>query len=192
MTRGKQADHYTLRAKKEGRPARSVFKLQEIDEKHRILRPGVTVLDLGCAPGSWIQYAADRIGPKGYALGFDLKPVEVGLPAWAETFIGDAFELREELAHAFDVILSDMAPATTGDRKTDALRSAALVERALDVADAQLKPGGSVVLKVFEGRDTPPLVTRMKQTFEKVVRARPDATRKHSVEIFLTGLRKRS
>ncbi|MEO1172848.1 MAG: RlmE family RNA methyltransferase [Myxococcota bacterium] len=192
MTRGKQSDHYTRRAKKEGRPARSVYKLQEIDEKHKILRKGAHVLDLGCAPGSWIQYAAERVGPSGRALGFDLKPVEVSLPAHAEAHVGDAFELRAELEHAFDVILSDMAPATSGDRKTDALRSAGLVERALDVAEAQLKPGGAVVLKVFEGGEVPQLVRRMQSTFEKVIRARPDATRKHSVEIFLVGLRKRA
>ncbi|MEM6531569.1 MAG: RlmE family RNA methyltransferase [Myxococcota bacterium] len=192
MTRGKQSDHYTRRARKEGRPARSVYKLQEIDEKHKILRADAHVLDLGCSPGSWIQYAAERVGSGGRALGFDLKPIEVSLPAHAEAYVGDAFELREELEHAFDVILSDMAPATSGDRKTDALRSAGLVERALDVADAQLKPGGSVVLKVFEGGDVPLLVKRMQGAFEKVVRARPDATRKHSVEIFLVGLRKRA
>ncbi|MEO0812888.1 MAG: RlmE family RNA methyltransferase, partial [Myxococcota bacterium] len=142
MTRGKQPDHYTLKAKREGRPARSAYKLQEIDEKHRLFRSGGSVLDLGCSPGSWMQYAADAVGPSGRVLGFDLKPVEISLPAHAQAHVGDAFEIRDDMLHAFDVVLSDMAPATSGDKKTDALRSSVLVERTLDVADAHLKPGG--------------------------------------------------
>lgn len=191
MTRGRQPDHYTRKAKREGRPARSVYKLQEIDEKHRVFRRGASVLDLGCSPGSWMQYAAERVGPEGRVLGFDLKPVEISLPAHAEAQVGDAFEIREDTLRAFDVVLSDMAPATSGDKKTDALRSSVLVERTLDVADAHLRPGGTVIAKVFEGGEVPSLVRRMQGSFEKVIRVRPDATRKHSPEIFLVGLRKR-
>ncbi len=191
VSRGRQPDHYTLKAKREGRPARSVYKLREIDEKHRIIRTGASVLDLGCSPGSWMQYAAERVGPAGRVLGFDLKPVEISLPAHAEAHVGDAFEIRDEMLRTFDVVLSDMAPATSGDKKTDALRSSVLVERTLDVADAHLREGGAVIVKVFEGGEVPGLVRRMQGSFVKVLRVRPDATRKHSREIFLVGLGKR-
>ncbi|MEM6733995.1 MAG: RlmE family RNA methyltransferase, partial [Myxococcota bacterium] len=150
-----------------------------------------SVLDLGCSPGSWMQYAAERVGPGGRVLGFDLKPVEISLPAHAEAYVGDAFEIREDMLRAFDVVLSDMAPATSGDKKTDSLRSSVLVEHTLDVADAHLKPGGAVVAKVFEGGEVPGLVRRMQKAYAKVIRARPDATRKRSPEIFLVGLGKR-
>lgn len=192
MARGKESDHFSKRAKKEGRPARSIYKLEAIDKKVGLLRKGIRVLDLGCSPGSWIQYAAERVGSGGWVLGYDLKPVEVSLPAHAEARIGDAFELDPtELGGKFRVLMSDMAPATSGDHGTDALRSAALVERALDVAELHLERGGHVVLKILEGRDVPAIVDRMRITFEKVQRIRPEATRKHSTEIFLVGLGKR-
>ncbi len=194
MSRRREQDHFGRRAKAEGKAARSIYKLQEIDQRWRLLAPGMRVLDLGCAPGSWLQHAAAKVGKGGRVIGYDLKAVEVSFPPQVEARVGDAFAIDPaEVATwaPFDVVLSDMAPATMGDHTTDALRSAALVERALDVADLYLKPGGHVVAKVLEGGEVPQLIKRMRQAYEKVERLRPKATRKESTEIFLIGLKKR-
>ena len=182
-------DHYGRRAKREGKAARSIYKLEEMDGRWRILRPGATVLDLGCSPGSWSQYAAEKVGPHGHVVGYDLKPVSVSLPSWAEARVGDVFAISlETLPLAIDVILSDMAPSTMGDHATDAARSARLAERALAVAERLLVPGGSVVVKVLEGGELPGLVRGMRAAYTRVEQLRPDATRKRSTEIFLVGL----
>ena len=192
MSRRREQDHFGRRAKAEGRPARSVYKLEEIDQRWRLLRQGDSVLDLGCAPGSWLQYAADKVGGRGRVLGYDLKPVAISLPAHAEARVADAFALEErELGGSVDVVLSDMAPSTMGDHKTDASRSAGLAERALDVAVRHLKRGGHVVVKVLEGGDVPAIVRRMRGEYGKVELLRPLATRRESTEIFLVGLGKR-
>jgi 23S rRNA (uridine2552-2'-O)-methyltransferase len=188
----REQDHFGRRAKKEGKAARSVYKLEEIDERWHILKRGAMVLDLGCAPGSWMQYTAGKIGPEGRVLGYDLKPVNVSLPGWAETRVGDAFNIPAvELPARLDVVLSDMAPSTMGDHKTDAARSAALAEHALMIAAERLSPGGHVVVKVLEGGDVPAMVRGMRATYSKVEQLRPEATRKHSTEIFLIGLSKK-
>jgi 23S rRNA (uridine2552-2'-O)-methyltransferase len=185
----REQDHFGRRAKKEGRPARSIYKLEEIDQRWRILKRGDTVLDLGCAPGSWMQYIAAKIGPEGKVIGYDLKPVNVSLPACAETRVGDAFQIpKSELPAQLDVLLSDMAPSTMGDHKTDAARSAGLAEHALRVASERLRPGGNVVVKVLEGGDVPVMVRGMRTTYSRVEQLRPEATRKRSTEIFLIGI----
>ena len=182
-------DHFGRRAKQEGKPARSVYKLEELDSRWHLLRRGDKVLDLGCAPGSWLQYAAERVGPGGRVLGYDLKPLAISLPPHAEARVGDAFAIPDvELPGGVDVVLSDMAPSTMGDHKTDAARSAALCERALDLADRLLRPGGHVVVKALEGGDVPALVRRMRAGYDKVEQLRPQATRARSTEIFLVGL----
>jgi len=192
VSQRREQDHYGRRAKHEGKAARSIYKLEEIDRRWRLLRPGMTVLDLGCAPGSWMQYAAERVGPGGRVLGFDLKPVSVSFPPHAEARVGDAFAIPDgELPARVDVVLSDMAPSTMGDHRTDAARSALLVERALAIAAQVLAKGGHVVVKVLEGGEVPALIRAMRAAYEKVEQLRPDATRKHSTEIFLIGLNKR-
>ncbi len=184
-------DHYGRRAKAEGHAARSIYKLEEIDGRWRLLRPGQVVIDLGCAPGSWMQYAALRVGPRGRVLGYDLAPLRVSLPAHAEARVGDVFALDVATLPEADVVLSDMAPSTMGDHQTDAARSAGLAERALHLAEARLKPGGHLVVKVLEGGDVPALIKRMRSVFERVEQLRPQATRKRSTEMFLIGLGKR-
>ena len=186
-------DHFSKKARREGKPARSYYKLEEIDKKIQLLERGQRVLDLGCSPGSWMLYAAERVGETGQVLGYDLKEVNTTMPQHAEARVGDVFELTvEELGGMFQVLISDMAPSTTGNRVTDHLRSAGLVERALDLALRCLEPGGSVVAKLLEGSEIEPIVRRMREEYEKVQQFRPKATRQESTEVFLVGLRKRA
>ncbi|MGD9010569.1 MAG: RlmE family RNA methyltransferase, partial [Desulfobacteraceae bacterium] len=120
-------DHYSRKAQKEKFAARSVYKLAEIQQKHHLIRKGDRVLDLGCAPGSWLQYAAQQIGPGGQVVGVDLKPVTIHLPDTVQVITGDIDALfqkgDERLEAGFKVVLSDMAPATTGNKHADAARS---------------------------------------------------------------------
>jgi 23S rRNA (uridine2552-2'-O)-methyltransferase len=184
-------DHYFKRAKREGYAARSAFKLEEIDRRHRLLRPGMRVLDLGCAPGSWLQYAAQRVGAQGHVLGVDLQPVTVPLPPQARALQADAFETAPEALLAgvgrFDAVVSDMAPKTTGIPSADAARSAELVLRALALAQAVLKPGGVLLAKAFQGGRMDELRGELARHFARVSLEKPKASRPESVEVFLLG-----
>lgn len=187
----KVRDHYFHKAKREGFAARSVYKLEELDRRHRLLRPGQTVLDLGCAPGSWLQYAAQRVGSSGLVVGVDLTPVSVALPPQARTVQADAFELDPAAlqpdGRPFDLVLSDMAPRTTGIKSADAARSAQLVLQALALARAVLRPGGTLLVKVFQGAQLPELRAAFRESFARVSVAKPKATRSESVEVYLLG-----
>lgn len=187
-------DHYFKKAKEQNFAARSVFKLEEIDQKFRLFRPGQIVLDLGCSPGSWSQYASKAVGPQGRILGVDLQPVTVklGNAVFVQADLHD-LELvsvfREQgFEPPFDLVLSDMAPKTTGIRMTDQARSMELCELALDVARKFLKTKGHFVCKLFHSDDFGKLRDEMKKTFSKVEAVKPDSTRKISKEIFLVGL----
>lgn len=185
-------DHYGRKAKADGFPARSVYKLDEIDRKLKLLRPGMRVLDLGASPGSWTMYAAQRVGLAGRVLGLDLNPHRGALPANAEIRVMDAFAATvEELGgpESYDVVLSDMAPKTTGHRSVDQARSQALFEHALEVAVKVLRPGGHFVGKIFQGPDFEQARKLVAASFEECRILRPDATRDASYEIFLAGLR---
>lgn len=187
-------DHFGRRAKTEGFPARSVYKLDEIDKRLKLLRPGMRVLDLGASPGSWTMYAATRVGASGRVLGLDLNPHRGALPANAEIRVMDAFEAStDELGgpNSYDVVLSDMAPKTTGHRTVDQARSQALFEHALDVAVKVLRPGGSFVGKIFQGPDFELARKKVLESFEECRIIRPEATRDVSYEIFLAGLRRK-
>ena len=190
-----KGDHKTALAKKQGYPARSVFKLEEIDRRTRLLRPGQRVLDLGAAPGSWSLYVAKKIGDKGRLLAIDLKPLEVALPAGAEFVQGDALSLENatlaKLA-PYDVVLSDMAPSTTGNRLGDQTRSFELFMAALAVAAALVKPGGAFVVKIFMGEDFPLAKKEVKKHFAEERTIRPEGTRSVSYEVFLIGLGRRA
>jgi 23S rRNA (uridine2552-2'-O)-methyltransferase len=191
-------DHYFRKAKEENYAARSVFKLEEIDKKFKLFRPGQTVLDLGASPGSWSQYSSQKIGANGRILGVDLKAVTVSLKN--ATFIqADLRDLQLEdifkqhgFQPPFDLVLSDMAPNTTGIRFTDQARSMDLCELALDVARRFLKPGGHFVCKLFHSDDFTKLRDEIKKDFQKFEAVKPDSTRKISKEIFLVGLVKKS
>jgi 23S rRNA (uridine2552-2'-O)-methyltransferase len=198
MARGnpyKRPDHKTREAKKLGFPARSVFKLEEIDRRTRILRQGQRVLDLGAAPGSWAMYAAQKIGGSGRLLAIDLKPLEVSLPSWATVIQGDALSLENDALSSFapyDVVLSDMAPNTTGNRLSDQARSYDLFMRALAIATALLKPGGAFVGKIFMGEDFPLARAEVRKRFASERLIRPEGTRAVSYEIFVIGQDRRS
>jgi 23S rRNA (uridine2552-2'-O)-methyltransferase len=191
-------DHYFHKAKSQGFAARSAFKLEEIDRKHGLLKAGMRVLDLGSAPGSWLQYAVGRVGDGGSIVGIDVQQVLVAFPPNVRVIQGDAFELGADLLAPeglpFDVILSDMAPNTTGISSADALRSADLALRALELAQSPmakgatlLKPGGALLVKVFDGARFLKVRAAFRECFERVSIEKPKASRSESVEVFLLG-----
>lgn len=190
-------DHYFRKAKQENFAARSVFKLEEIDQKYKIFRGVKTVLDLGASPGSWSQYASKTVGEKGRVLGVDLSPVTVSMKnaVFIQADLRDlALEdiFREHgFEPPFDLVMSDMAPKTTGIRMTDQARSMELCELALDVARRFLKKDGAFVCKLFHSDEFAKLRDEMKKVFQKVEAVKPDSTRKISKEIFLVGLGKK-
>ncbi len=188
----KWQDHYTRQAKKDKYPARSVYKLKEIQQKNRVLHKGNAVLDLGCAPGSWLKYAAEVAGPGGRVVGIDLKPVTIDLPEQVRVLTGDIFEMldqiQQEAQGGYHVVLSDMAPATTGNKHVDAARSMGLSEAALYLAEQVLKPGGRFVCKVFQGPDFKAFTDQVRKSFQKQKLFKPQSSRKASREMFVIGL----
>ncbi len=190
MAKGnKWDDHYARRARKEKWPARSVYKLEEIDRRFKLIPRGARLLDLGCSPGSWTQYALKKAGPQGHVAGVDLNVP--GLPQ-AENFLFiqadiltiDPDRLLLEIGER-DLVISDLAPGTTGVKSADAARSAELVRSALGIARVLLRPGGHFLCKVFEGEDAQDLRKEIKEAFEKIRSIRPKAVRKGSREIYL-------
>lgn len=189
-------DHYFHRAKKEGYLSRAVYKLMEIQGSYRILSPGMKVLDLGAAPGSWMQFTAEIVGDRGYVVGIDLKPIEHPFPPYVLTLQGDMREPEFVKAvadrfGAFDVVMSDMAPDTIGNKHADSARSAYLVEQAFELAKKVLKPGGHFLTKVFQGEDTPGLLQSIKQHFQKVKVVKPLASRKESKEVYILAMNRK-
>ncbi len=190
----KYRDHYFKRAKQENYPARSVYKLKELDKRFAVLRPGQKVLDLGAAPGSWSLYAAERVGPGGSVLACDLKATDTAFPAQVEFCVEDVFQRSEafeaELAARgpFDVVVSDMAPNTTGHRATDQARSMNLAEEALALARSSLVKGGHFVVKIFQGPDEQAFIVSMRALFEKVKTFKPKSSRAESKEMFCVGM----
>ncbi len=189
----RKPDHFTEAAKEQGYVARSVFKLEEIDRRVHLLKGGLRVLDLGAAPGSWSQYAAKKISGSGRLLAVDRKPIEASLPPQAQKLIGDALTLGPELEvfAPYDVVLSDMAPDTTGENDTDKSRSFDLFCRAVNVAAALGSPGGSFVGKIFMGQQFEEARAHLRKYYAKVRTLRPEAVRGISYEVFIVGLDKR-
>jgi len=187
-------DYYFLKAKQENYPARSVYKLQEMDKAFKLLRKGMKVLDLGAAPGSWTLYASGRVGDKGEVLSCDLQDAGTSFPPNVLFLKENVFErsadfeslLREK--GPFDMVMSDMAPRTTGTKFTDQARSLELCLEALAVADLYLKPGGSFVTKIFMGPDFQDLVKAMRQRYATVKTFKPKSSRAESKEIFEVGM----
>ncbi len=191
----KWEDHYTRKARKENYPARSVYKLREIQKKTRLIPKGGRVLDLGCAPGSWLLYAAELVGPSGSVTGVDVKPVSVAAPPRATVIqadvSGDIEDLIGRIGVGYDAVISDMAPDTTGNKAADAARSHALCAAALAVADAVLAPGGGFLCKIFQGEDFEAFRNQVKTRFQRHRIIKPDSSRKASKEIFIIGTGKK-
>lgn len=187
-------DHYFLKAKRENYPARSVYKLKELDAKFRLLKPGMKVLDLGAAPGSWSLGVAEKVGSKGLVLACDIQSTETAFPPQVLFMQEDvfqrsaAFEAKLAELGPFDLVISDMAPRTTGTRFTDQARSLELTLEALAVACLHLKQGGNFVVKIFMGPDIQDLLTPMRKAFSSVKSFKPKSSRAESKETFFTGL----
>jgi 23S rRNA (uridine2552-2'-O)-methyltransferase len=190
----KYRDHYFEKAKQENYPARSVYKLKEIDAGLHLLRRGAKVLDLGAAPGSWTLFAAEKVGLEGRVLSVDLSPAGAEFPRNVTFVQDDAFfpgpELTTLLAAAspFDLIISDMAPNTTGIKLTDQSRSLELCERAFELARAHLRQGGHLLVKIFQGPDSKAFMDSLKPYFTKVRGLKPASSRAESKEIFIAAL----
>ncbi|HWE29376.1 MAG TPA: RlmE family RNA methyltransferase [Polyangia bacterium] len=183
-------DVFHRRAKQQGFVARSVFKLEEIDQKHKLLRKGQRVLDLGCRPGSWLQYAGSIVGPDGALVGIDRTPLDQPVPN-SRIVVGDVFtvdlaELKGPL-DGFDVVMSDMAPDTTGVRSLDQARSEGLFERALEIAELTLAQHGHFVGKLFQGPDWQRLISRAREGFREVKTMKPAGSRKESIEQYVVA-----
>ncbi len=186
-------DFYYRKAKKEGFRARSAFKIDEILTRHRLLRPGDAVLDLGAAPGGFLQILADAVGEGGVAVGVDLEPIRNLGKRQVRTAVVDLLapgaleRIRALHAGPFRLVSSDMAPKTIGVKVADEARSLELVRMALRVAEETLAPGGAFVAKVFMGGDFPGLKKELQDRFDTVQIVRPQATRDSSYEVYVLG-----
>ena len=188
--RSRLDDHYSRKARQSGYPARSVFKLEEMDRKYRLLWPGQRILDLGCAPGSWSLYAAQKVGSGGLVLGLDLKPPALKGEPHLFFLAADLLVASPELVKPqgpFDLVLSDLAPATCGQKEVDQARSLILVQAAWSWAKVLLKSGGHFLYKIFQSPEGEDFSRRLKERFSKVELLKPRATRSRSREIFGLG-----
>lgn len=187
-------DAKTMEARAQGYPARSVFKLQEIDRRMRLFRPGQNVIDLGAAPGSWSLFASERVGPTGHVYAIDVKEIQQVFGENVKVLQGDALSLESAVlaAHApYDVVLSDMAPNTSGSKFQDQARSTELFLRALEVAVAFGKPGSHFAAKIFMSGDYKAAEIEVRKAYELVRTIRPEGTRQVSTEVFVVGMGKR-
>jgi len=185
-------DRFFKKAKEEGYRARSAYKLEEIQKRYHFLKPGAKVLDLGAAPGSFIQFISKAIGEKGLVIGIDLKPITDFRKANIRTYEGDIFDdkiyskiLSENFVNLFDVITSDLAPATSGIKFLDAGRSFQLNEQVLNISGKYLKKGGSALMKTFPGSESDKLMQSAKEMFMEIKIAKPEAVRKSSRELYI-------
>ncbi len=188
----REQDHYTKRALREGYPARSVYKLEEMNDRFAIVRKGARVLDIGASPGSFSMYALKKAGAKS-VVAVDLKPEISSLPEDRFTFLqGDAFrdpfvsQIRD--LGPYDCVLSDAAPSTTGNRTVDTARSFNLAEQAVNLAADVLAPSGNLLVKVFQSGDERELLDVLKKSFETAKMIKPKASRKDSFEVFLVAI----
>lgn len=189
-------DFFFKKAKEKGFRARSAFKLEELQQRFHLLKPGQNVVDVGCAPGSFLQFAANIVGNQGNLVGFDIKPVaNLGRPN-ISTFVANVLEddlvslIRQKFDVA-DVIVSDIAPNTSGIKDVDHGRSIDLNRAIIEVAKVVLKNGGNVLLKVFDGKEFPAFTKELQSTFELVKVVKPEASRDRSREVYVICFRKK-
>jgi 23S rRNA (uridine2552-2'-O)-methyltransferase len=192
----KVQDYYFKKAKKEKYPARSVYKLEEAQQKYHFLKSGNTVLDLGCQPGSWSIYAARVVGPKGLVVGVDLqegKKVSIAMAAeiiWlCDDIMSDEIVGKvQEIKKTFRAVLSDIAPRTSGNKWVDQQQSINLAKRVLELAEKLLENGGNFYVKVFEGEDFKEFVDSVRKYFKTVKIVKPKSSRSESREVFVLGM----
>ena len=189
-------DEYVQRAQREGWRSRAVYKLEELDRKYRLIKPGMTIVDLGAAPGGWSQYAAKIVGRNGQIFALDILPME---PLPDVGFLQGDFreetvleQFKAELSgpdgvRPIDLVMSDMAPNISGVGAVDQPRAMYLVELAVEFARAHLRPGGTFVCKVFQGEGFDSLVRQLRQEFTRVVVRKPKASRSRSSEVYLVA-----
>jgi len=191
------ADSYTLRAHKEGYPARSVYKLEEIQQQFKLIKPGDTVLDVGAAPGSWTLFTNNvLLKGKGTIIAVDLNPLNINpIPHTVTSYVGDAFskEIKPKLIEhgPYDAIISDAAPMTTGNRGVDTARSEYLAEQVILLASEHLKTGGNLAVKLFQGGGEQELMKTMRSLFTRAKIVKPKACRDDSFEVYLVGVGKK-
>ncbi len=188
----KKHEYYTAKANKEGYPARSVYKLKDIDEKYRLFKEGDKVLDLGTAPGSWMQYIGLKVGEKGFVQGIDIQDLEIHLTPRMSFAKKDLLELGpddfQKARGKYDAVVSDAAPFTSGVPSLDAGRSFELASKAFEIAGVVLKPGGNFVTKLFDGEYTDSFCKEIQKSFASVKRYRPKAVTKASRELYIIAL----
>lgn len=187
-------DHYFHKAKNDGYVARSAYKLEELDKRFRLLSTGKTVLDLGCFPGSWMQFIASKIGNKGMVLGIDRTQLQIHLKENMQFLQSDIFKLDLEsplLQSRFDLVCSDMAPNSTGIKDVDAERSFELCEQALEISRLKLKTKGNFVVKAFQGTTLDRLISLVRSEFYQVKSFKPKSSRNESRELFILGIGKK-
>ncbi|MDX1796283.1 MAG: 23S rRNA (uridine(2552)-2'-O)-methyltransferase RlmE [Hydrogenovibrio sp.] len=183
-------DYYVNKAKQEGWRSRAIYKLQEIDEKDQLFKPGMTVVDLGAAPGGWSQWTTHKVGDEGQVFALDILPVE---PFAGVTFIQGDFredEVYQNLIDALggrevDLVMSDMAPNMSGNKGIDIPKAMYLVELCVDLADQVLRKDGDLLMKVFQGEGYDQLLNTLRSQYKKVVTRKPKASRARSKEIYL-------
>ena len=185
-------DHYVMKAKEEGYRSRACYKLMELDDKDKLIKPGMTVVDLGSAPGGWSQVAAKRVGDHGLVVASDILPMDgiAGVTFLQGDFTEEAVfdELMTIIGNRpVDLVISDMAPNMSGMSAVDQPSAMYLVELALDMAKQVLKPGGNYAAKVFHGEGFDEYLKDMRQSFQKVVTRKPESSRARSREVYLVG-----
>lgn len=186
----KPHDSYYKKAKQEGYRSRAAYKLLELQQHYRLLRPGDAVVDLGAAPGGWLQVAANIVGPRGRVIGVDLQDIQPFQQRHVTVIRGDVTtdeiqtQIRELLGRPADCVISDMAPKMSGIRDADMARCLALNQIALKVAVRLLRPGGSLLIKSFISNELHPFTAEIKRYFSDVQRTKPEATRQGSSEFY--------
>ncbi len=195
--RRERRDYYYKKAKIEGYRSRAAYKLKEIFKRFKVVKKGFIVIDLGAAPGGWLQVAREFVGEKGFVLGVDLAPIKpfswknvktMQLDITSEEAIN---VIKESLPKNYaDLVISDLAPKVSGVWSLDHFRQIFLAEKALEIAEKILRPGGNIVIKVFQGELLPDFIRKVKKLFRKVKLVKPKASRKHSAEIYVIGLDK--
>lgn len=193
MGRFDRKDRFYKQAKAEGRASRASYKLEQIQVKFHIVKPGAQVIDLGAAPGSWLEVLSGLVGKSGKVVGIDLLPLKISFRPNIKFFQEDIYDektislIKAEIDQA-DLVASDMAPDTSGVKFRDSYLSYELAASALDIAKKLLKPGGNFVVKIFPGDEYSGFKKDLGKYFEKVSHYRPEATRKSSSEIYLVGM----